>query len=145
MLRSARLNAGLSRGALAATISTSANAVQCLEQGRRPPAVDVAERICVALALDPWRSAVLLSVAVDVRELRTRRGVRHVHPRGVPVPASVRERVAGERAAGRSWTAIAEGLSRDQVPTAERGQWWASSVSRIPLTETRAKSVPSMW
>jgi len=131
VLRDARVTAGLSRDALAALVGTSAHTIQCIEGERRPPSVEVAERLCAALALDPWHAALLMAVAVDTATLRTRRGVRHVHARGTPVPVAVSERIATERAAGRSWAAIARSLNEDQVPTAERRRWWASSVSRV--------------
>ncbi|MHC3471218.1 helix-turn-helix domain-containing protein [Streptomyces sp. 7R007] len=135
MLHTARLDAGLSRDALAHAIGASAHTVGCLERERRPPSEEVAERLCTALSLDAWRSAVLLASAVDTAQLRTRRGVRHVNRRGTPPPLAVRERITAERAAGRSWAAIARGLNTDGVPTAERGQWWASSVSRAAVAQ----------
>lgn len=130
MLHAARLDAGLSRDTLAATIGTSAHTVACLEQERRPPSKGVAERLCNALSLDPWRSALLAAFAVDTAQLRTRRGVRHVNPRGTPPSPAIRERILSERATGRSWAAIAASLNADQIPPTERGRWWASSVSR---------------
>ena len=136
MLRNARIGSGLSRSVLAAAVGTSAHTVQCLEEERRPPAAEVAKRVCAVLALGSWESAVLLAVAVDAGALRSRRGVRHANRRGTPLPDAVRERITTERAAGRSWAAIACGLNRDGVATAERGQWWASSVSRAVVSGT---------
>lgn len=82
MLRNARVDGHFSRDVLAAAIGTSAHTVQAIEEERRPPAIDVAERLCDVLALGPWESAVLMAVAVDTGALRTRRGVRHVNRRG---------------------------------------------------------------
>ena len=82
MLRNARVDARLSRSALGAAVGTSAHTVQGLEEERRPPAVEVAERVCDVLALGAWESAVLMSVAVEAGALRTRRGIRHVNRRG---------------------------------------------------------------
>ncbi|MEH0587410.1 helix-turn-helix domain-containing protein [Streptomyces sp. B21-106] len=130
MLRSARLRAGFSRERLAAVVQASPGQVQGVEGERRPPSVEVAERISAALRLDPWEAAVLLAAAVEAGQLRSRRGVRQVRRRGTPVPPWVQERIAFERAAGRSWQAIADGLNSDGVPTMERGRWWASSVSQ---------------
>jgi DNA invertase Pin-like site-specific DNA recombinase len=46
--------------------------------------------------------------------------------------AETRERIARERAEGRSLRAIAEGLNRDQVPTGHDGaRWWPSSVRAV--------------
>ena len=134
LLRNARVDGGFSRDTLASAIGTSAHTVQAIEEERRPPAVDVAERLCEVLALGAWEAAVLTSVAVDTGALRTRRGIRHANRRGTALPDAVRERITTERAAGRSWAAIACGLNRDGVATAERGQWWASSVSRAVVS-----------
>jgi transcriptional regulator with XRE-family HTH domain len=81
MLRSARMDAGLSREALAGAVLASAGLVQALEEEHRPPSETMADRISRALDLDPWTDAVLRAVAVDDAELRTRRGIRHVHRR----------------------------------------------------------------
>jgi transcriptional regulator with XRE-family HTH domain len=81
MLRNARVEAGLSREALAAALTASAGIVQGLEEEHRPPSVTVAARIAEVLRLDPWRSAVLLAVAVDDAALRTRRGIRPHKPK----------------------------------------------------------------
>jgi DNA invertase Pin-like site-specific DNA recombinase len=54
-------------------------------------------------------------------------GVRLGRP--VSVPIAVRERIAAERDAGRSFAAIAEMLNVDLTPTAQGGrQWWPSTV-----------------
>jgi transcriptional regulator with XRE-family HTH domain len=80
MLRNARVEAGLSREALGAALTSSAGIVQGLEEEHRPPSVTVAARIAEVLRLDPWRSAVLLAAAVDDAALRTRRGIRPYRP-----------------------------------------------------------------
>jgi DNA invertase Pin-like site-specific DNA recombinase len=56
-------------------------------------------------------------------------GVRLGRPSALP--REVLKRILSERADGRTWRAIADGLNEDGVPTAQGGQrWWASSVSR---------------
>ncbi|MER6557227.1 helix-turn-helix domain-containing protein [Streptomyces sp. NPDC001027] len=130
MVRSARLRAGLSRERLAKVLHVSEGCVQAIEGERRPPSVEVAERLSAALHLDPWEEAVLLAVAVDAGRLRSRAGVRHIHRRGTPVPPEVVDRIALERTAGRSWRSIAAGLNARGTPTMQGGAWWASSVSR---------------
>lgn len=48
------------------------------------------------------------------------------------LPDAVVERIKRERAAGRSYPAIAGALNRDRVPTAQGGaRWWPSTVARI--------------
>jgi hypothetical protein len=112
---------------------TSKGLVQALEEEVRPPSVEVAEQISAALRLGPWEDAVLQAVAVEVGQLKSRMGVRHVHRRGTPVPPEVRDRIAVERAAGRSWRAIAAGLNATGTPTMQGGSWWASSVRNVAV------------
>ncbi|WP_159056553.1 hypothetical protein [Streptomyces yokosukanensis] len=131
MLRSARLDAGLSRQALATTVLASPGCLRAVEAEQRPPSSTLADRITHALQLDPWRAALLQAVAVDEAQLRSRRGTRHVHRRGVPVPLAVRARIRTERAAGRSWNTIAADLNADGVPTMVRGAWWSTSVRNV--------------
>ncbi len=56
-------------------------------------------------------------------------GVNH-GPR-TSLPVSVLDRIAGERATGKSLRAIAEGLTADGVPTARGGAWHASTVAAV--------------
>jgi DNA-binding XRE family transcriptional regulator len=131
MLRSARHRAGFSRQGLAEALQASTGCVQAIEDERRPPSVEVAERLSAVLRLDPWEDAVLLAAAVEAGQLRSRQGVKHVHRRGTPLPPGVRERIAVERTAGHSWRAIAHGLNATRTPTPQGGKWWASSVRNV--------------
>lgn len=131
LLRNARIDAGLSRARLATALGISANQLQAVEETRRPPSTELAERLCTALSLDDWHAAVVMAAAVDTGALRTRRGVRHVNGRGTPLPAAVRERIAAERGRGRTLHAIAAGLAHDGIPTPCGGHWWGSSVRVI--------------
>lgn len=55
------------------------------------------------------------------------------------LPREVLERILSERADGRSWRAIADGLNEDGVPTAQGGaRWWASSVSKAAAGQDAA-------
>jgi DNA invertase Pin-like site-specific DNA recombinase len=50
------------------------------------------------------------------------------------LPPEVRERIATERADGRTWMAIADRLNRDQVGTSQGGaRWYPSSVRAVYL------------
>ena len=53
-----------------------------------------------------------------------RRGKRLGGP--VTVPDEIRERIVSERAAGRSFAKIADGLTADGIPTPNGGKWWPS-------------------
>ncbi|MEV6833609.1 helix-turn-helix transcriptional regulator [Streptomyces sp. NPDC051133] len=131
MLRNARVDAGLSRDALATAVHASPGRLRALEAEQRPPSTALAVRLADTLQLDPWQAAVLLAVTVDEEQLRTRRGTRHVRRRGISVPTDVRARISAERAAGRSWHAIAAGLNTDGVPPMVRGAWWGTSVRNL--------------
>ena len=47
------------------------------------------------------------------------------------IPQPVRNRIAAERAAGRTLADIADRLTRDQIPTARGGRWHAGTISRV--------------
>lgn len=130
LLCTARLDAGLTRRQLGVLAGIGYGKLHGIEHELRPPSVETAERLCAVLPLDDWQEAVILAAAVDTARLRGRRGVRHLNRKGPPVPVAVRERITSERAAGRSWRAIAAALNEDQVPGVNGGRWWASSVSR---------------
>jgi DNA invertase Pin-like site-specific DNA recombinase len=52
------------------------------------------------------------------------------------LPREVTARIAAERAAGRTLAAIADGLNRDGVPTAQGGRLWYPSTIRAILLRT---------
>src|ERR1039458_7771069 len=58
----------------------------------------------------------------DALAVKRAQGVRLGRPPQLPDP--VRDRIVTERASGRTLTAIAETLNRDQVPTAQGGAQW---------------------
>jgi len=61
------------------------------------------------------------------------------HPAGpAPEHAPVRaQRIRRERAAGKSLTAIADGLKADRIPTAQGGRRWYPATVRYTLNRTR--------
>lgn len=81
----------------------------------------------------------------DLIRARTREGMAAKRAAGVrlgrpsSLPREVLQRILKERADGRSWRAIAEGLNEDGVPTAHGGtQWWASSASKAAAGQDAA-------
>ena len=52
------------------------------------------------------------------------------------LPASVERRIRREREKGGSLAAIADGLNRDGVPTAQGGKWWHPATIRSTLLRT---------
>ena len=53
------------------------------------------------------------------------------------LPDKVVKRIVNERAAGRTWTAIAEGLNRDRVSTAQGGLRWYPATVRTVANSAR--------
>ena len=83
---------------------------------------------------------VLMSVAQWERETigeRTKAALAQLKSKGVKLGApvlldeGVRQRIADERADGRSLRAIADGLTADGVPTARGGRWHASTIKAV--------------
>jgi DNA invertase Pin-like site-specific DNA recombinase len=73
----------------------------------------------------------------DALAIRKKQGVKLGRPRSLP--AEVVDRIAVERARGRSLRAIADGLNDDEVPTGHGGKKWHAStvkavVEREPAT-----------
>lgn len=76
----------------------------------------------------------------DLIRARTREGMAAKRAAGVRLgrpsllPPEVLTRIVAERKAGDSWRAIAAGLNRDAVPTAQGGaQWWPSSARKAAM------------
>jgi DNA invertase Pin-like site-specific DNA recombinase len=58
------------------------------------------------------------------------------------LPDKVVRRIVSERGAGRTWTAIAEGLNRDRVPTAQGGaRWYPATVRSVANSARRPARV----
>lgn len=92
-------------------------------------------------------AGVLASFAQFERRLisqRTREGLAAKRAAGVTLgrprnlPACIVDRIQDERRAKRSLTAIADGLSRDNVPTAQGGRRWYPSTVRAVLVSRAA-------
>ena len=59
-----------------------------------------------------------------------------------PVDGAVRSRIHSERKAGVSYRLIAEGLNRDEIPTAYKGEkWYASTVRNVFVSVSKEKSI----
>ncbi len=66
----------------------------------------------------------------DALAVKRAAGVRLGRPVGLP--DDVRDRIAAERAAGDTLTAIADRLTAENVPTAQGGaRWWPSTVAAV--------------
>jgi DNA invertase Pin-like site-specific DNA recombinase len=101
------------------------------------PALDLAD------PAGRFTANVLASAAQYERELigaRTREGLAQRRAEGVrlgrpaSVPDAVVARIRDERGSGRSWTAIADRLNDDSVPTGQGGsRWWPATVRKIGM------------
>ena len=59
------------------------------------------------------------------------------------LPDKVVKRIVRERAKGRTWTAIADGLNADRVPTAQGGlRWYPATVRSVATAAWRLASSP---
>lgn len=77
-----------------------------------------------------WERRIIGARTSEAMQAMKRRGVRLGRP--VAVPASIAERIATERADGRSLRAIADALNADAVPTMQGGaRWYASTVRSV--------------
>jgi len=95
----------------------------------------------VLATLGPCERRLIAERTKEVLAQRREEGVRLGRPPALPGP--IRERVRSERAAGRSLRAIAEGLNREAVATAQGGRrWYASTVSKVLAGES-GSSEPS--
>jgi DNA invertase Pin-like site-specific DNA recombinase len=47
------------------------------------------------------------------------------------LPDDIRQRIYGEHAAGKSFSAIARDLNTEGVPTAKSGRWWPYTISQV--------------
>jgi len=68
----------------------------------------------------------------DALAIKRSQGVRLGRP--VTLPARVAHRIRREREKGMTFAAIADGLKRDHVPTAQGGKlWYPATVRAVPL------------
>ena len=81
----------------------------------------------VAAALSEWERGVIGERTAAALDVRKGQGRPYGRPTVAGVLPDVAARIAAERAAGSSWQAIADGLSRDEVPTVRGGSIWRVS------------------
>jgi DNA invertase Pin-like site-specific DNA recombinase len=83
--------------------------------------------ISILATLAQWERRVIGERTRAALAVKREEGVRLGRP--LSLPGAVRERIASERNAGRSLSAIAEILNEERVPTGQGGrQWWPSTV-----------------
>ena len=78
-----------------------------------------------------WERRIIGQRTREALDAKKASGARLGRP--VTLPAKVRRRIARERQNGKTLAAIAEGLNRDQVPTAHDGSRWHPETVRAAL------------
>jgi DNA invertase Pin-like site-specific DNA recombinase len=76
-----------------------------------------------------WERRIIGARTSEAMQAMKARGVRLGRP--VDLPDDVRQRIAADRAAGKSLRAIADVLNTEAVPTARGGRWYASTVRAV--------------
>ncbi|MGY2873448.1 DNA invertase Pin-like site-specific DNA recombinase [Marmoricola sp. URHA0025 HA25] len=101
-------------------------------------------------AAGKFTAHVLAAAAEYERDLigaRTREGMAQRRSEGVHVgrprslPIAIVERIVGERSGGSKLREIAEGLTRDGIPTARGSSHWSTSTIQGVLASTTARSL----
>jgi DNA invertase Pin-like site-specific DNA recombinase len=80
----------------------------------------------VVSAIAEFEAQIIAERTREALAVKQRAGLQLGRPS--TLPRAVLERIAGERAAGRSLKAIADGLNADQIPTSQKGRWHPSTV-----------------
>lgn len=98
--------------------------------------------VTVMSALAEMERGIIAARQKDVHKDRRDRGIvwgKDMGPRN-KTPQEVRERILAERAAGRSFQQIADGLNSDGVETDRNKKWHSNSVRRIVDAATKEES-----
>jgi DNA invertase Pin-like site-specific DNA recombinase len=93
----------------------------------------------IVMSIAEWEAEMIALRTKEALAVKKLQGLQLGRPS--TLPAAVLVRIAGERAAGRSLKAIADGLNTDQVPTSQKGRWHPSSV-RFVLARAAIGPVP---
>jgi DNA invertase Pin-like site-specific DNA recombinase len=84
-----------------------------------------------------WERRIIGQRTKEALAVKKAQGVRLGRPR--TLPSSVVGRIRRERTSGRSFAAIAAGLNRDEVPTAQGGrEWYPATVRYVLVGRARA-------
>jgi len=83
-----------------------------------------------------WERRVIGERTKDALAARRAAGVRLGRPR--QVDPAIAARIVADRIAGSTWTAIADDLNAEAIPTTHGGaQWWPMTVRKIALAELK--------
>lgn len=81
-----------------------------------------------------WERRIIGQRTRDALAVKRAQGVKLGRPR--TLPDSVRSRIIADHAAGQGWSAIANHLNAEHVPTARQGaRWYPSTVRAVVLAE----------
>jgi DNA invertase Pin-like site-specific DNA recombinase len=111
-----------------------APALVCLEgaPAETTPAGEQQASLCASFA--PFERRLIAQRTRKALALKRAQGIRLGRP--PTISAYALERIRQEQAAGKSLTAIANGLNADRVPTAQGGRRWYPATIRYTLNQT---------
>jgi DNA invertase Pin-like site-specific DNA recombinase len=89
--------------------------------------------VTIMSALAEMERGIIAERQKDVHKDRRARGIKWGVDMGPKnnTPEDVKERIRFERAKGKSFRAIANGLNKDEIPTQNGGKWYATTVKNI--------------
>jgi DNA invertase Pin-like site-specific DNA recombinase len=89
--------------------------------------------VTIMSALAEMERGIIASRQMDVHEDRRKRGIRWGVDMGPmnKTPEDIKQRVSEERATGKSFQKIADGLNKDEVPTQNGRKWYATTVRNL--------------
>ena len=89
--------------------------------------------VTIMSALAEMERGIIASRQMDVHEDRRKRGIKWGVDMGPmnKTPEEIKQRVADERATGKSFQKIADGLNKDEVPTQNGRKWYATTVRNL--------------
>lgn len=89
--------------------------------------------VTIMSALAEMERGIIAERQKDVHKDRRARGIKWGVDMGPKnkTPEDVKDRIRSERAKGKSFRAIADGLNRDGIPTQNGGKWYATTVKNI--------------
>ena len=89
--------------------------------------------VTIMSALAEMERGIIASRQMDVHEDRRKRGIKWGVDMGPmnKTPEEIKQRVADERATGKSFQKIADGLNKDKVPTQNGRKWYATTVRNL--------------
>ncbi len=96
----------------------------------------------VMASVGQWERETIAARTADALAARSREGKAVSRPAVSVTTPAVAERIRGERTAGRTWQAIADGLNADGTPTVRGGALWRVSAVQAAAGYRRPPAQP---